>query len=84
MGRRYGFRPVRRRSRVVRLAELAALAVADPHEALAAVLDSHGWADIAGFALARNLDPAGLELGLSETLLGPVGRRIGIRSDRPS
>ena len=69
------FPPVRRRSRAVRVSELSALAVADPHWALAAVMEHHGWVDVAGFALARNHDPKLLEAGLAATL---VGRRIAV------
>ena len=75
------FPPVRRRSRVVRLAELVALAVPDAHGALAAVLAAHGWADIGSFALSRNLDPVELEFGLSATLVGPAGRRIAVSAE---
>ena len=67
------FPPVRRRSRAVRVGELSVLAVADPHRALAAVMEHHGWVDVAGFALARNFDAGKLAAGL--TL---VGRRIAV------
>ena len=72
------FPPVRRRSREVRVGELAALAQADPHRALAAVMEGHGWADVSSFALARNHDQARLEAGLAAMLLGPAGRRIAV------
>lgn len=67
------FPPVRRRSRAVRVGELSVLAVADPQRALAAVMEHHGWVDVAGFALARNFDAGKLAAGL--TL---VGRRIAV------
>ncbi len=72
------FPPARRRSRAVRVGELAALAVPDPQASLRAVLDHQGWADIGGFALARNLEPGGLEAGLAATVLRPASRRIAV------
>ena len=56
------FPPRRGRGRPVRLARLAALAEPDPGVALAQLVDAAGAVELAPFALARNLDPAEIEL----------------------
>ncbi len=55
------FAPRRGRRQPERLAALKAIAVADPAEALAGVLDVDGVVELAQFALARNLTSAKLD-----------------------
>jgi selenocysteine-specific elongation factor len=52
------FPPEHRRKRAQRDASLAAHAIPDPGGSFRALLAAEGWADLAGFILARNLPPA--------------------------
>jgi selenocysteine-specific elongation factor len=75
------FPPQRRRPRVLRLAELSALAAPDPLQAISGLLAANGWADLATLGRARNRDAATLEAlpeALGATLLGPAGRRVAL------
>ncbi len=75
------FPPARRRPRAHRLVELAALAAPEPQAALAGLVATNGWADLAALARARNRDPASLEAlpgAIGATVLGPATRRIAI------
>ncbi len=78
------FPPPRRRPRAERLVQLAALAEPSPEAALQAVLAADGWADLAGFAIARNLGPAQVEsllAGLPAIAIGREGRRVAVSAN---
>ena len=75
------FPPLRRRPRAERLVQLTALAAPEPASALAGVLAADGWADLVGFALARNLNPASVEHlvdHLPAVIIGREGRRVAV------
>lgn len=75
------FPPVRRRPRAERLAQLAGLAAAAPREALAGILATDGWVDLAAFATARNLERAGVDgllAGLPASCIGRDARRVAV------
>ena len=79
------FAPRRGRRHPVRLAVLGALAATDPAQALARLLAVEGMADLAQFALARNLTPGELDRLIEAgefRRVGPARAPFAVTSER--